>query len=422
MPTSIDVFAKVRGHEREELLHAAREADVLPYFHVLDSPAMPVVEMEGAERIMLGSNNYLGLTGDERVLAGAERALHRYGTGLTGSRLLNGTIPLHLELEREIAEWMDTEAALVFSTGHQANLGTLGTLLGPGDTVIVDSADHASILDGCLLSRAKLRPFRHNRLDKLEKMLERAQGDGGGVLVVVDSVFSMEGDLAPLGEICELCERFGARLMVDEAHGAGVLGARGAGAAELLGVADRVDLRMGTFSKSLASCGGFVAGSEEVIDYLRIASRAFLFTASSVPAAVGAAQSALRVLRSADGPPLLSAVLARAERLRDGLEAEGFAVVRPQPLPPGVQTDAPGVREGADGSRTIVTPIVPVLVGDDWKAAVLHPAVPPGGAMLRTSVMATHDDATIDRALATFAAVKRDFEREHGPLPGPGEH
>ncbi len=194
---------------------------MLPYFHVLDSPAMPVVEMEGAQRIMLGSNNYLGLTADERVMKGAQDALHRYGTGLTGSRLLNGTIPLHLELEREIAEWMDTEDALVFTTGHQANVGTLGTLLGPGDTVIVDSGDHASILDGCLLSRAKLRAFRHNRLDKLEKTLERAQSDGGGVLVVVDGVFSMEGDIAPLPEICELCARYGARLMVDEAHGAG---------------------------------------------------------------------------------------------------------------------------------------------------------------------------------------------------------
>jgi 8-amino-7-oxononanoate synthase len=436
MPTSIDVFAKVRGHEREELLRAALEADVLPYFHVLESPAMPVVEMEGAERVMLGSNNYLGLTGDERVMQGAESALHRYGTGLTGSRLLNGTIPLHLELEHEIAEWMGTEAALVFSTGHQANLGTLGTLLGPGDTVVVDSGDHASILDGCLLSRAKLRPFRHNRLEKLEKMLERAQGDGGGVLVVVDGVFSMEGDLAPLQEICELCERYGARLMVDEAHGAGVLGAAGAGASELLGVADRVDLRMGTFSKSLASCGGFVAGSAEVIEYLRISSRAFLFTASAVPAAVGAALAALRVLRSDDGPPLLASVLENAARLRDGLEALGFAVVQPQPLPAGdgVQAHAPGVRRSAAGELSIVTPVVPVLVGDDWKAALLwkalydggvfvntalHPAVPPGGALLRTSVMATHDAATIDRALEVFARVKTGFEREHGALPAP---
>ncbi len=446
MHTSTDVFAKVRDHDRSELLAAARAADVLPYFHVLTSPAMPVVEMEGAERIMLGSNNYLGLTGDERVMQGAEDALHRFGTGLTGSRLLNGTIPLHLQLEREIAEWMDCEDAIVFTTGHQANIGTLGTLLGPQDTVIADSGDHASILDGCLLSRAKLRPFRHNRLDKLEKMLQRAQDDGGGILVVVDGVFSMEGDIAPLGEICDLCERYGARLMVDEAHGAGVLGQRGAGTAELLGVADRVDLRMGTFSKSLASCGGFVAGSHEVVEYLRLYSRAFLFTASAVPAAVGAAAAALRVLRSDDGPPLLARVLENARVLRDGLEERGFAVVSPQrlALDAGAQRHAPGLvlGDGADRSTdgaqaTIVTPIVPVLVGDDWKAAVLwralydagvfvntalHPAVPPGGALLRTSVMATHDEATLQRALDVFAAVKVDFESEHGPLPGPGEH
>jgi 8-amino-7-oxononanoate synthase len=436
MQTSTDVFAKVRDHERSELLAAARQADVLPYFHVLDSPAMPVVEMEGAERIMLGSNNYLGLTGDERVMKGAEDALHRFGTGLTGSRLLNGTIPLHLQLEREIAEWMETDDAIVFTTGHQANLGTLGTLLGPSDTVIVDSGDHASILDGCLLSRAKLRPFRHNRLDKLEKMLQRAQADGGGVLVVVDGVFSMEGDIAPLGEICELCERYGARLMVDEAHGAGVLGARGAGTAELLGVADRVDLRMGTFSKSLASCGGFVAGSSEVIEYLRLYSRPFLFTASAVPAALGAALGALRVLRSEDGPELLQRVLENARHLRDGLQERGFAVVSPQSLPgeAAVQLSAPGVLAGGGDAQgaNIVTPIVPVLVGDDWQAALLwralydagvfvntalHPAVPPGGALLRTSVMATHDAATLDRALDAFTRVKADFEAEHGPLP-----
>src|SRR5204863_4001332 len=172
----------------------------------------PVVEMEGAERVMLGSNNYLGLTGDERVKRGAREALERYGTGLTGSRLLNGTTGLHLELERELAEWMGTEEAIVFTTGHQANVGTLGTILGPGDTVIADSADHASILDGCLLSRAKLRPFRHNRLDKLAKQLGRAAEDGGGVLVVVDGVFSMERDVAPLPEIVAPSARHGARL------------------------------------------------------------------------------------------------------------------------------------------------------------------------------------------------------------------
>ncbi|MFL5890125.1 MAG: aminotransferase class I/II-fold pyridoxal phosphate-dependent enzyme [Solirubrobacteraceae bacterium] len=422
MPTTVDVFAKARDHERKAILEAAREADVVPYFRTLESAARPVVIMEGGERIMLGGNNYLGLTEDERVIAGARDALDRYGTGLTGSRFLNGTLDLHLELEAEIAGWYETEAALVFTTGHQANIGALGTLLGPGDTVVADSGDHASILDGCLLSRAKLRPFRHNRMDKLERALEKATNDSGGILVVVDGVFSMEGDVAPLPAICDLCERFGARLMVDEAHAAGVLGARGAGTAELLGVEDRVDLRMGTFSKSLASCGGFVAGSAEVIEFLRIQSRAFLFTASSVPAAAGAALAALRVIRSGDGRPLMDAVLENARYLRDGLEERGFSVVAAQALP-----------AGAD----VVTPIVPVLVGDDWKAVflwkalydagvfvntALHPAVPPGGALLRTSVMATHDRATLDRALDAFAAVKGRFEAEHGELPGPGAH
>jgi 8-amino-7-oxononanoate synthase len=412
MPTAIDVFAKVRGHERSEQLRAAREADLLPYFRRLEGPAGPVVEMEGAERIMLGSNNYLGLTADERVRAAAREALDRYGTGLTGSRLLNGTLDLHLELERELAEWMGTEEAIVFSTGHQANIGTLGTLLAPGDTVIADSADHASILDGCLLSRAKLRPFRHNRLDKLEKMLERAGQDGGGVLVVVDGVFSMEGDVAPLPQIVELVKAHGARLMVDEAHAAGVLGARGAGASELFGVEEDVDLRMGTFSKSLASCGGFIAGPHEVIDFLRISSRAFLFTASNVPASVGAALAALRIVRSDEGPRLFASVLESAAYLKRGLGELGFKVVE----------DPSGV----------VTPVVPVVVGDDWKAVLLwralydagvyvnvaiHPAVPPGGALLRTSVMATHDEATLDRALAVFERVKSAFESEHGQLP-----
>jgi 8-amino-7-oxononanoate synthase len=410
MPTRTDVFAKVRGHERAEQLAAAREGDLLPYFRLIESPTLPVMEVEGRRRIMLGSNNYLGLTAHESVLQGARDALERYGTGLTGSRLLNGTTPLHLELERELAEWMGDEDAIVFTTGHQANVGTLGAILAPGDTVIADSADHASILDGCLLSRAKLRPFRHGRLDKLERQLARAAEDGGGVLVVVDGVFSMEGDVAPLEQIADLCQAHGARLMVDEAHGAGVLGARGAGACELLGVEDRVDLRMGTFSKALASCGGFVTGPAEVIDFLRIQSRAFLFTASNVPAALGAALAALRVARSAEGRELMDRVLANAAHLRDGLRALGFKVLE----------------------QEIDTPVVPVLVEDDWKAVLLwralydaqvyanvaiHPAVPPGGALLRTSVMATHDSATLDHALECFSTVKDRFEAEHGPLP-----
>jgi 8-amino-7-oxononanoate synthase len=419
MPTQIDVFAKARQHERLEQLKAARELGALPYFHVLEGPTLPVVMMEGRRRIMLGSNNYLGLTGDERVRQGAMDALVKYGTGLTGSRFLNGTIDLHLELERELAEWLGTEDALVYTTGHQANLGALGTILGRSDTVIADSGDHASILDGCLLSGAKLRPFRHNRMDLLEKQLTKAGDDGGGILVVVDGVFSMEGDVAPLPEIAELCGRYGARLMVDEAHALGVLGERGAGTCELLGVEDRVDLRMATFSKSLASCGGVIAGPADVIEFLRIASRPFMFTASGVPAAIGAALAAVRICRSDEGRALFARTLDNARYLHAGLQDLGFRVVRPTRL--------------ADGSD-VVTTVVPVVVGDDWKAAflwkalyeagifvntALHPAVPLGGALLRTSVMATHDRDTLDEALATFGEVKRAFEAEHGPLPAP---
>jgi 8-amino-7-oxononanoate synthase len=420
MPTTIDVFSKARTHERVAQLQAAREIDAVPYFRRLESAAAPVVEMEGEQRIMLGSNNYLGLTADPRVIEAAHDAIRRYGTGVTGSRLLNGTLDIHLELEAELAGWMQTEDALVYTTGHQANLGAIGTILGPEDTVVVDSGDHASILDGVLLSRAKLRAFRHNRLDLLEKRLRQAEADGGGILVVVDGVFSMEGDVAPLPEIADLAERHGARLMVDEAHGLGVLGARGAGASELLDVEERVDLRMATFSKSLASCGGVIAGPADVIDFLRIQSRPFLFTASGVPAAVGAALAATRICRSDEGRELFARVLANGEYLNAGLRELGFHVVDPVALP--------------DGTR-VATPIVPVLVADDWKAALLwkalyearvyvnvalHPAVPPGGALLRTSVMATHERTTLDAALDAFAKVKRAFEAEHGPLPSAG--
>ena len=417
MPTSIDVFAKAREFERMEQLRAARELGALPYFRVLEGPTLPVVEMEGQSRIMLGSNNYLGLTGDERVKQGALDALNRYGTGLTGSRLLNGTIDLHLELERELAEWFGTEAALVFTTGHQANVGALGTILAPGDTVVADSGDHASILDGCILSRAKLRAFRHNRIDRLERTLEKAADDGGGILVVVDGVFSMEGDVAPLPDIADLCGRFGARLMVDEAHALGVLGPRGAGSCELLGIEDRVDLRMATFSKSLASCGGVIAGPSDVIEFLRIASRPFLFTASAVPAAVGSALAAVRICRSDEGRELFARVLDNARYLHTGLSQLGFQVVEPTRM--------------ADETE-LITPIVPVVVGDDWKAVFLwkalydagvfvnvaiHPAVPPAGALLRTSVMATHDRDTLDQALEVFGDAKQAFEAEHGQLP-----
>jgi 8-amino-7-oxononanoate synthase len=404
----VDVFEKARSHDRLEQLEAAKEHDLLPYFRLIESEAGPIMEMEGREVVMLGSNNYLGLTGDERVKQAARDALEHYGTALTGSRFMNGTTPLHVELEREIADWMRTDDALVFTTGYQANVGCLGTILEAGDTVICDSGNHASLLDGCRLSGAKLRPFRHNRTDKLEKMLQRASDDGGGVLVVVDGVFSMEGDVCDLPRIVELCKTYGARLMVDEAHGVGVLGARGAGACELFGLEDEVDLRMGTFSKSLASCGGFIAGPADVIEYLKISARSFMFSASSVPAAVGAALGALQVIRS-EGPALFERLLDNAEYLREGLRHLGLKVIEPGTLP--------------DGS-VATTPVVPVMVGDDWQAVLLwkalfeagvytnvaiHPAVPPGGALLRTSLMATHEREHLDGALGTIARVIQDF-------------
>jgi 8-amino-7-oxononanoate synthase len=394
-----DLFEKARNHDRVEQLKAAREHDLLPYFRLLEGPAGPVVEMEGAERVMLGSNNYLGLTGDERVVAAARAALDQYGAALTGSRLLNGTTPLHEELEREIADWMKTEDALVYTTGYQANVGALSTLLVPGDTVIVDSGDHASIMDGVAMSHARIRPFKHNRLKRLEELLERSAGDGGGVLVVVDGVYSMEGDVADLQTIVPLAKQYGARVMVDEAHGVGVLGEHGRGACEVLGVEDEVDLRMGTFSKSLASCGGFLVGSHEVIDFLRIQSRSFLFTASAVPAAIGSALAAVKICNSDEGPALFQKVLDNAKYLRDGLKDLGFRVVESEP----------------------VTAVVPVIIGDDWQAVMfwkalydagvytnvaLYPAVPRGGALIRTSVMATHEREHLDRALAVFDQVR----------------
>ncbi|MEA2482000.1 MAG: 8-amino-7-oxononanoate synthase [Thermoleophilaceae bacterium] len=402
---AIDLFEKARSHDRLEQLRAARDADLLPYFRQIGGEAGPVVEMEGRERVTLGSNNYLGLTRDPRVKDAARAALEEYGPALTGSRFMNGTTPLVLELEREIADWMETEDAIVYTTGYQANVGVLATLLGPTDTVIADTGDHASIMDGIAMSRAKVRPFRHNRLEKLEQMLERATGDGGGVLVVVDGVFSMEGDVCDVPRVVELCRSHGARLMVDEAHGVGVLGARGAGASELLGAEEGVDLRMGTFSKSLASCGGFIAGPAEVIDFLRVQSRAFMFTAAGVPAAVGAALGALRVIRSPDGIELLARLHDNAAYLRRGLKELGFRVIDAGFMPDGTE---------------IVTPIVPVLVGDDWDAVELwkalydggvytnvaiYPAVQRGGALLRTSVMATHEREHLDRALEIFDAA-----------------
>ena len=362
-----------------------------------------MVEMEGRETIMLGSNNYLGLTGDERVKEAARDALETYGTGLTGLAAAQRHHPLHVELERELAEWMGTEDAIVFTTGYQANVGCIGTILGPGDTVICDSGDHASILDGCRLSGAKLRPFRHNRMDKLERMLERAAGDGGGVLVIVDGVFSMEGDLCDLPAIVELCERHGARLMVDEAHAVGVLGE--------------------PRSRRPASSSGSRTGSTCGWAPSRRASPPA--AASSPGPRTSSSTCGSRRAPSSSAPrpcPPLSAPRSRALRIirpRGQLFSTGCSTTPPT-CAEGFTDLGLEVVEPADPARRQrgTTPVVPVVVGEDWQAVLLWKALfdagvytnvahPPRGAAGRRaaadSLMATHEREHLDRALAIFA-------------------
>jgi len=389
-----DLFDKCSS-ERLDEYHAAEAVGLLPYFREMASQAGPVVEHEGRPVIMLGSNNYLGLTSDERVKRAAVEAVERFGTGCTGSRLMNGTLPLHLELEEELRDWLGGEACLVFTTGYSVNLGAISTLVGSRDTVFVDASSHASIIDGARLASGALRSFRHNSVAGLRRKLAAwREQEGGGALVAVDGVYSMEGDVAPLGAIAEVCSDLGARLLVDEAHALGVLGPEGRGSAAAAGVWP--DLLMGTFSKSLASCGGFLIGPAPVVDFIRTACRPFLFTASGVPAALGAALAALRLARQDDWRR--DAVRERGEQLRRGLVELGYDV---------------GGDEG--------TAILAVNIGDDWQAArtwralldhgvytncAVAPAVLPGRALLRTSVMATHTEAHIDEALRAFEVVR----------------
>jgi 8-amino-7-oxononanoate synthase len=371
--------------------------------------------MEGAERIMLGSNNYLGSPATRASSRRARDALERYGTGLTGSRLLNGTLDLHLELEREIAEWMGTEDAIVFTTGHQANVGTLGTILGPGDTVIADSGDHASILDGCLLSRAKLRPFRHNRLDKLEKMLERA----AATAAACSSSSTASSRWRATSRRCRRSSSSArARRAADGRRGARRRRARRArrGHAELFGVEDASTCAWARSRSRSARCGGFIAGSHEVIDFLRIQSRAFLFTAAAVPAAVGAALAALRIVRSDEGAALFARVLDNAATSTRAARAR-----LPRRRPSRCRRlDGRSRRSSRSSSATTGRPCccgARSTTRASSSTSALHPAVPPAGALLRTSVMATHDQATLDRALERLRDGQGRLRGGARPLP-----
>ena len=370
----------------------AQAAGFYPYFIPLSETEATEVSVGDHRLLMIGSNNYLGLTTHPKVRRAAIEATERYGTSCTGSRLLNGTLELHLELERRLAEFIGTEAALVFSTGYQTNVGTISALVSRGDFLVTDKEDHASIVDGCRLAFGETRRFRHNDMAHLERVLAGLPEDVGK-LVVVDGVFSMSGDIAPLPEIVPLCKKYGARLMVDDAHSVGVLGG-GRGTAARFGITDQVDLTMGTFSKAFASLGGFIAGPEDVIHYVQHHARALIFSASIPPANAAAALAALEVMQ--EEPERIERVNQIGERMRVGLRQLGFRVGDTQ------------------------TPIVPVIIGDDmrtfltWKALyeagvytnpVVSPAVPPELSLLRTSYMATHTEEQLDRVLAIFKQV-----------------
>jgi 8-amino-7-oxononanoate synthase len=389
----MDLFEKCRSYTDAKKVKAA---GLYPYF-------IPLTDSEGNEvtigdhrLIMIGSNNYLGLTTHPKVRQAAIDATRQYGTSCTGSRFLNGTLELHLELERQLAEFVGMDAALVFSTGYQTNVGTISSLVGRGDFVITDKEDHASIVDGCRLAFGEMRRFRHSDMAHLERVLSNLPEDVGK-LVIVDGVFSMGGDIAPLPEIVPLCQKYGARLMVDDAHSVGVLGG-GRGTAAHFGITDQVDLMMGTFSKSFASLGGFIAGAEEAIHYIQHTARSLIFSASMPPSNTAAVLAALEVMQ--EEPERIERVNEIGERMRAGFCELGFNV---------------GVSE---------TPIIPVIIGDDtktfmaWKAlyeagiytnAVVSPAVPPECSLLRTSYMATHTDEQLDRVLGTFAQVGREL-------------
>jgi len=364
-----------------------------PYFIPISSEQDTTVTVRGKEMIMIGSNNYLGLTSHPQVKQAAIDAIKIYGSGCTGSRFLNGTLDIHEELERKLAQFMQKEAALVFSTGFQTNLGTISSLVNKGDYIIMDRSDHASIVDGCRLSFGKVLKFRHSNMSDLKRVLSSLPKNSGK-LIIVDGVFSMEGDIAKLPDIVDLAKKYHARVMVDDAHSIGVLGENGRGTAEHFNLEDEVDIIMGTFSKSFASIGGFIAGDEQVIHYVKHFSRALIFSASPPPSAVATVSKALDIIMAE--PQRRKHLWQITHRMHRGFRELGFDI---------------GDTE---------TPIIPIMVGENlktfkfWKMlfdqglfanTAISPAVPPGTARIRTSYIATHTDAQMDRVLGVFEKV-----------------
>lgn len=392
--SAVDLFDKCR---RYTIAREMQDRGLYPYFQPIEQSDDTEVVIRGERKIMVGSNNYLGLTHHPHVLERARQALVRYGSGCTGSRFLNGTLDLHEELETRLADLMGQQAALVFSTGYHTNLGVISTIVGRGGVAIQDRLNHASLVDGSQLSNGQLVRYPHLDMHGLRRALEAHASKGA--LVVTDGIFSMEGNIAPLPTIVALAEEFGARVMVDDAHSVGVLGARGGGTAEHFGLGERVDLAMATFSKSFASIGGAIAGPEDVIHYLKHHARTLIFSASMPPSAVATVIACLDVLERE--PERRTALWENAAYLRTGLQSLGF--------------------DTGDSE----TPIIPVTTGHMehtfvfWRTLfdagvftnpVLPPAVPENNCRLRTSVMATHTRAQLDRVLEAFAQVRRELD------------
>jgi 8-amino-7-oxononanoate synthase len=387
----VALFDKCRNYTKAREVQAA---GLYPYFKPISESEDTVVTIEGSKKLMMGSNNYLGLTHHPKVLEAARNALERFGSGCTGSRFLNGTLDLHEQLECRLADFFGKEAALVFSTGYQANLGLISGLVGRGDVVLIDKLDHASIVDGAKMSFGQTERFNHGDYGQLERRLQGHVGSGRGLLIIVDGVYSMEGDIADVPRLLEIAHRYGAALAVDDAHAVGVLGPKGDGTAAHFGLADDVDITVGTFSKSLASIGGFVAGSESVIHYLKHHSRPLIFSAALPPANTAGVLAALEVL--VREPDRRARLWENTRRFQEGCRGLGFDIGPSQ------------------------TPIVPVLIGPlektffFWRKLfdagvftnpVVPPAVPLDECRLRASLMATHTFEQIDFAIETFGTL-----------------
>ncbi|MFN8419397.1 MAG: pyridoxal phosphate-dependent aminotransferase family protein [Anaerolineae bacterium] len=386
----MDLFDKVHNYTR---VKEAKELGLYPFFQPLQNSEGTTAQFEGHEVIMIGSNNYLGLTTNPQVRQAAMDAIAKYGTSCTGSRFLNGTLELHLELERRLAKYHGAEAALTFTTGYQANVGTITALVGKGDYVIVDKEDHASIVDGCLMCFGEMRRFSHNDVSSLENVLRRLPDDAGK-LVVVDGVYSMGGDIAPLPEIVAICKKYGARIMVDDAHGIGVTGPGGRGTAAHFNLEDEVDIIMGTFSKSFASVGGYIVGKADVLHYVQHNARALIFSASLPPANAATVLACLDIIEA--HPEIVNNLWDNAEYMRKSLREMGY------------------------DTGYSNTPIIPLIIRDEFRTAlawralldegvytnpVVPPGVPPQMSLLRTSYTATHTREHLDRALEILQRV-----------------